>query len=123
MVYCVFMSDRLIALDKKPAVCPVGVGGTWRHIFAKCVLRVTVPEATRACQYDHMCIVLKAGINREVHEVQDFGYTKSTTEDCRFLPVDAKNTLNEINQIIMLWTVHHLWPYKSHFFFNCYPHW
>ena len=37
---------RLIALDKQPGVRPVGVGETWRLIFAKIVLKVTGPETT-----------------------------------------------------------------------------
>ena len=39
------------------------------------------------------------------------------------LIVDAKNAFNEINQIGMLWTVHHLWLYVACFVFNCYCHW
>ena len=31
--YCAFMSGRLVALDKQPGVCPVGVGEIWRYIF------------------------------------------------------------------------------------------
>ena len=88
--YFAFMSGRLIALDKQPGVCTVGVGETWRHLFAKCVLRVTGPEATRAFQYDHICDVLKAGIRGTVNGVQAIWYTKLTTEDCEFLLVDTK---------------------------------
>ena len=33
--YFAFMSGRLIALDKHPGVCLVGVGETWRWFFAK----------------------------------------------------------------------------------------
>ena len=36
--YCAFMSGRLIALDKQPDVRPVGVGETWRRLFAKFAL-------------------------------------------------------------------------------------
>ena len=34
-----------------------------------------------------------------------------------------KNAFNEINLIIMLWMVHHLWMSKARFVFNCYHHW
>ena len=47
--YRVLISDRLITLDKLPGVSLVGVGEIWQHIFAKCVLRVTGPEATNMC--------------------------------------------------------------------------
>ena len=50
--YCAFMSVRLIAIDKQPGVRPVGVGETWRRLFAKIILKVVGPEATMACQDD-----------------------------------------------------------------------
>ena len=50
--YRVFMSGWLIALDKQPGVRPVGVGETWRRLFANIVLKVTGPEATMKCQDD-----------------------------------------------------------------------
>ena len=31
--YCVFMSFRMIVLDKQPGIRPVGVGETWRRLF------------------------------------------------------------------------------------------
>ena len=41
--YCAFMPGRQIAPDKNPGVCPVGVGETWRRIFANIGIKVTVP--------------------------------------------------------------------------------
>ena len=75
------MSGRLIALDKQPGVLTVGVGETWRRLFAKYVLRVTVPEATILCQGDQLCARLKALIDGAVHRVQSIWDTKLTTED------------------------------------------
>ena len=39
--YRAFMSGRLSGIDKQYGVCLVGVGETWRRLFAKCVLKVT----------------------------------------------------------------------------------
>ena len=47
--YWALMSGRLIALDKQPGIRPVGVGGTWRRLMAKCLLEVAGPEAKSAC--------------------------------------------------------------------------
>ena len=110
------MSIRLIILDKQPDVRPVRVGETWRRLFAKCVLRVTGPEATNACQDDHLCAGLKAGIYGVVHGVQIIWDSKFSMEDWGFILVDAKNAFNEINRIGILWTVLHLWPSGAHFF-------
>ena len=68
--YCAFMSGRMIALDKQPFVCPVGVGEMWRRLFAKIVLKFTGPEATMECQDDQLCAVIKAGIDSAIHRVQ-----------------------------------------------------
>ena len=64
------MSGWLITLDKQPDVRPVGIGETWRRLFSKIVLKVTVLEATMTCQYGQLCAGLKAGINGAIHRVQ-----------------------------------------------------
>ena len=68
--YRVFIYDCLIALDNLPIVRPVGVGETWCHLFAKCVLKITVYDATHGCRDDQLCTVLKEGIDREVNGTQ-----------------------------------------------------
>ena len=116
---CIYFC-RLIALDKQTGIFPVFVGETWRRLFAKCVLRVTGPEATSACQDDQLCAGLNAGIDGTVHGFQAILDTKLTTEDWQFLLEDAKNTFKDINLIGMLSTVCHLWPSGARFLFNCY---
>ena len=69
-VDCGFMYSRMTALDKQPSVRPVGVRETWTRLFDKIVLNVTGPEATMACQYDHLCGIPKAVIDGTVHGVQ-----------------------------------------------------
>ena len=77
-----------------------------------------------ACQYDQMCARLKAGIDGTVHGVQDIWDENSTMEDWVFLlVVDANNAFNEINRVVILWIVQHLWQYRDFFVFNCYFHW
>ena len=63
------MPGHLIALDKLPRISPVGIRETWCQIFDKCVLKVTVPEATHICKEYHICLVLKAEIDGVVHGV------------------------------------------------------
>ena len=91
------MSGRLIALEKQPSFFLFGVGETWRLLFAKCVLKVTGPEATSACQDNQLCPVLKEGIEGTVHGVQAIWDTKVTTEDWGLLLIDAKKDFNKIN--------------------------
>ena len=95
--YREFLSGCLTTLDKQPVVRPVNVGETWRHLFIKCVIRVTVSEATSVCQYAQLCAGLKAGIYGTIHGVYAIWDTKSTMEDWVFLLVDVNNAFNEIN--------------------------
>ena len=84
------MSGRLIALDKKPVVFPVGVIETWRHLFAKCVLKITGPKAINACQYDQFCANLETGIYGVIHDVQVIWDANSSMKLWGFLLVDIK---------------------------------
>ena len=52
----------------------VGVGETWRRLFAKILLKVTGIEVTMVCKDDHLCDGLKAGIDGAVHGVQAIWY-------------------------------------------------
>ena len=104
-------------------MCPVGLGEMWRRLFAKIVLKVTVPEESMVCQDDHLCSGVKAGIDSTVHGVQAIWDENLTTYDWVFLIVDAKNTFNKINQVVMMWTGRHLWPPGYRFVLSCYRHW
>ena len=68
--YHACMSVRFIVLEKQPGVRPVGIGETWRRLFAKIVVKVTRLEAPMACQDDQLCAVLEAVIYSTIHGVQ-----------------------------------------------------
>ena len=85
----------------------VGVEETWRRLFSKIMLKVTVTEATMAWQYNQMCAGHKTGIDGAIHVFQALWGGNSTTEDWGFFLVDSKNAFNEINRVRMLWTVRH----------------
>ena len=93
------MSSCIIVIDKQPGVRPVGVGETWRRIFAKIVLKVTVPEATRAYQDYQLCDRLKVVIDDAIHRVQDLWDENSSTEEWGFFLVDVKNAFSENNLV------------------------
>ena len=106
--YNVFMSGHLITLNKQPGVYLLGVGEMRRHLFAKCVLKVTGPEYTIVCQEDQIYSGLKAVIYGSVHEVKAIWDNKFSTEDWVFILMSAKNAFNKINQTGILWAVCHL---------------
>ena len=47
--YCALMACRLVALDKRPGVHPVGIGETLRRALAKIVMRLAGEQAKTAC--------------------------------------------------------------------------
>ena len=51
-------------------------------------------EATNACKYDQLCAGLKAGINRELYEVQSIWEDNSTKANWGFLLVEENNAFN-----------------------------
>jgi hypothetical protein len=42
------MACRLVALDKQPGVCPVGIGEIYRRLWAKMLLNAIGSQATAA---------------------------------------------------------------------------
>ena len=47
--YCALMVCRLVVLDKKPGVCPVGIGETLCQALAKLVVRAAGDQVKTAC--------------------------------------------------------------------------
>ena len=64
------MSGRMIALDKKPGVRPVGVGENWRILMEKCLLRVKGQEAKAACRTEQLAGGKEAGIDGGIHAMR-----------------------------------------------------
>ena len=60
--YCALMASHLVALDKMPGVCPMGIGETLLQALAKLVIRVAGDQAKTACGNLQLCIGLKASI-------------------------------------------------------------
>ena len=67
--YCALMACRLVALDKRPVVRPVGIGETLRRDLAKLVIRAAGGQAKTACSNLQMCAGLGACIEGATHVV------------------------------------------------------
>ena len=102
-----FLACRLIALDKKPGVRPIGVGEVLRRIVAKSILRVVGPDIEEACGFIQKCSGLPSGIEAAVHAMQAM-YDEESTEG--ILLIDAANAFNNLNREAALHNVRHLCP-------------
>ena len=65
--YCALMACRLVVLDKRPGVRPVGIGETLRRALAKLVKRASGDQAKTACGHLQLCVGLEAGIEGATH--------------------------------------------------------
>ena len=63
------MACRLVALDKRPGVRPVGIGGTLFRALSKLVMKAAGDQEKTACGNLQICAGLKAGILGATHDV------------------------------------------------------
>ena len=63
------MACRLVALDKRPGVQPVGIGETLRRDLTKLVMRAAGDQAKTACGNLQLCAGLEASIEGATHAV------------------------------------------------------
>lgn len=89
------LACRLIALDKKPGVRPIGIGDIARRIIAKAVLIVTRPDVQEASDCRQMCGGQISGIEAAVHAVRT-AFESDDTE--AVLLADASNSFNSLNR-------------------------
>ena len=67
--YCALMACRLVALDKRPGVRPMGIGETLCRSLAKLVMRAVGYQAKTACGNLQLCAGLEASIEGDTHAV------------------------------------------------------
>lgn len=115
------MASRLVALDKRPGVRPIGVGECLRRLLGKCMAEVTGDEVTNACLQNQLCGGLSGGIEGAVHVMNGL-FEERATEGSKWglLLVDAQNAFNSVNRIIALWYARMYWPSCARYLFNTY---
>ena len=67
--YCALIACFLVALDKRPGVCPVDIGETLSRALAKLVMRESGDQVKTACGNLQVCAGLEAGIEGATHAV------------------------------------------------------
>ena len=67
--YCALMACRLVALNNRPGVRPVGIGEMLRRDLAKIAMRAAGDQAKTACENLQIWAGLEAGIEGETHAV------------------------------------------------------
>ena len=67
--YYALMACRLMALDKRPGVCPIGIGDILRRSVTKLIIRASGDQAKMAYGSLQLCAVLEAEIEGAAHAV------------------------------------------------------
>ena len=89
------LSCRLIALDKKPGVHPIGICETVRRIITKAFLSVVGSDIQDAAGSIQLCAGQKAGIETAVHAMK-MAFKDIDSE--AVLMIDASNAFNSLNR-------------------------
>ena len=114
-----FVAGRLIPLDKKPGVRPIGVGEILRRVIGKAVTTVLKPELVNSTAPIQTCAGLPGGIGIEasIHAMRKI-YEDPATEG--ILLIDASNAFNALNRKAALNNIKYTCPEFSGYVNNLY---
>ena len=110
------LASRLVPLDKKPGVRPIGVGEVLRRIMGKVVMGVFAEDVTKSSSKSQMC-GHKSGSEAAIHAMRRMFQNNNT--DAVIL-VDAANAFNNLNRKVLLHNIRYVCPEISMYVINCY---
>ena len=111
------LASRLIALDKRPGVRPIGVGEVLRRIVAKAVLYITNMDILKAAGDHQLCAGHVSGCEAGVHAMTDIQEDDQTET---VLLVDASNAFNSLNREAAMRNIQSLCPPLAKIVVNTY---
>ena len=98
---------RLIPLDKKPGVRPIGIGEVIRRIIGKSITQCIKTDLKRLGANFQLCLGQKCGIEYAIHTLRE-AYLNN--ENQAILLIDAENAFNSLNRELALRNVENLCP-------------
>ena len=102
-----YVACRLVPLDKKPGVRPIGIGEIVRRILGKAILYVLGPAVQQATGSLQLCGGQESGIEAAIHAMRE-AFDADEVEGVLF--ADATNAFNNLNRQACLRNVQHLCP-------------
>ena len=112
-----FVACRLIPLDKKPGVRPIGVCEVVRRIIGKALMKVIGKEVLQAAGPLQLCAGQNAGSEAAIHALREL-FERPETE--AIILVDASNAFNNLNRQVALRNIQYQCPAISTMLTNCY---
>ena len=114
-----FVAGRLIPLEKKPGVRPIGIGEIPRRIVSSATVSLLNPNLIASTAPIQTCAGLSGGIEAAIHTMRKI-FNDSETE--AILLVDAKNAFNSMNRQAALHNIHYTCPELAMFVNNIYSY-
>ena len=112
-----FLACRLIPLDKKPGVRPIGVCEVLRRIIGKATVAVVRNDVRAAAGPLQLCCGQYGGCEAAVHAMRDVFQAEDTDA---VIFVDASNAFNNLNRKVALYNIQYLCPAIAKMLINCY---
>ena len=112
-----FVAGRLIPLDKKPGVRPIGIGEIPRRIVSSATVSLLKPDLVASTAPLQTCAGIPGGIEASIHAMRKM-YNDPDTEG--ILLVDASNAFNALNRSAALHNIQYLCPKLSTYVRNLY---
>ena len=112
-----YVACRLIPLDKKPGVRPIGVGEVLRRLIGKSIISVIKPEILESAGSLQLCAGLPGGCEAAAHAMTTIFEEEGTDAS---LLVDATNAFNSLNRKVLLHNIRYICPAMSTYIRNCY---
>ena len=114
-----FLACRLVPLDKRPGLRPIGVGEVLRRIAGKVIMFIAKKDVMESCPNIQMCSGHEAGCEAAIHAMKEV-FEGEEAEAA--LLVDAANAFNSINRQAILHNIKIICPIMSRYVNNCYKH-
>ena len=112
-----FVACRLIPLDKRPGVRPIGIGEVHRRIIVKAILVLLKQDILDAAGPLQVCASQVSGCEAAIHAMRQT-FADEETEGA--LLVDATNAFNSINRQAALHNISVICPPLAQVLFNTY---
>ena len=112
-----FTACRLVPLDKKPGVRPIGIGEVLRRIVGKAVMQVLKREMVECTAPIQVCAGIPGGVEAAVHATRRIFEEKDTEA---IILVDASNAFNSLNRNAALNNIKIACPTLATYIINSY---
>ena len=112
-----YLSCRLIPLDKRPGIRPIGVCEVIRRIIGKAISITVKDDVRNAAGPLQLSCGHEGGCEAAVHAMKELFQADSTEG---VLLVDASNAFNNLNRKVALRNILYICPAGAKILINCY---